>query len=78
MIKQVYRQYRSSVDSPINTWLYLRALSSELALEGRYCGGVRGVVLLSRSILCNLLNRTAWASLRDLYRRGMRRYVWSR
>jgi hypothetical protein len=78
MINEVYRRYRSAADSPINTWLYLRALSSEFALDGRYYGGVRGVILSSRAILCNPWNRTAWAALRDLCRRGMRRYVWHR
>jgi hypothetical protein len=78
MIGEVHRRYRSAADSPVNTKLYLRALSSEFALEGRYHGGVKGAVLLSRAILCNPLNRTAWASLYDLARRGMRRYIWHR
>jgi glycosyltransferase involved in cell wall biosynthesis len=78
MIREVYRRYRPSSDSPINTMLYLRAFSSEYTLEGRYHGGWKGLGLVSRAILCDPLNRAAWASLSDFFGRGVRRYVWHR
>ena len=70
-IWRVYEHYRQDPGSPIDYWLYRRAMSTEMVLEGRYYGRVRGLVALMRAIVWEPTNRRAWRSARELIMRGV-------
>jgi hypothetical protein len=46
-------------------------MSTEMVLEGRYYGRVRGLAALMRAIVWEPTNRRAWRSARELIMRGV-------
>jgi len=69
-IRKIYREYKDNKRSPINRTLYLKSMSHELVLEGRYYGGFSGLGLLLKAILNNPLNKKAWSSIAQMTARG--------
>jgi hypothetical protein len=72
-IRLIYQQYRARTDSPVNYWLYRRAMAAELTVEGRYWGGLRALALLSGALLYDPRYRPAWAAWAEMNRRGVRK-----
>ena len=72
-IRVIFRQYREERDSPINYWLYRRAMATELNIEGRYYGRLKGMIRLLYALIYDPLCRPAWSSLVELAGRAMRR-----
>ncbi|MBI3667363.1 MAG: glycosyltransferase family 2 protein [Acidobacteria bacterium] len=72
-IKIVYRDYRQCAGSPIRYWLYRRAMSSQLTLEGRYYGTFKGFRRLCHALSYDPANRRAWTSMIELSMRGLRK-----
>jgi glycosyltransferase involved in cell wall biosynthesis len=70
-IKKIYHQYKKDDQSPINWWLYRQAMSSELVLEGRYFGSLKGVMMFSQALWYNPSNSKGWESLNQLIKRGL-------
>ena len=72
-IRLIYEYYRKDPNSPINYWLYLKAMSNQLLLEGRYYGGVKGWLRLVEAIIYDPSNKGAWKSLYELSLRGLKK-----
>ena len=72
-LRVLYRAYRADPNSPIDFRLYRAGMSTELVIEGRMLGGMRGAIRLFGAIACDASNRRAWQSLRDTARRGVAR-----
>lgn len=70
-IKLIYDHYRTNPDSPINYWLYRKAMATEMIVEGRYYGGVKGWLRFVEAIVYDPSNKRAWKSLLDLSLRGL-------
>ena len=72
-IDMIYRRYKDDQNSPIDYWLYRRAMATERILEGRYLGGLRGWLRLVQAIAYNPFNRQAWRSWYAMSLRGLTR-----
>lgn len=70
-IKKIFGQYKREKQSPINWWLYRQAMASELILEGRYFGSIKGVTRLLQAAWYNPTNFKGWESLVQLSKRGL-------
>lgn len=69
-IRLMFAERREDPESPINRSLYRQALATEMILEGRFWGGLRGVALLAGAAALEPSRRHAWSSLGELIRRG--------
>jgi len=74
-IRTIFHKYRWQRDSPVDYWLYRRAMASQLTLEGRYYGRLKGTIRLLQALFYDPLARPAWSSLAEFAGRAMRRTV---
>jgi glycosyltransferase involved in cell wall biosynthesis len=72
-IRLLYERYRKDPGSPINYVLYRVAMSTEMTIEGRYWGGLRGLGRIVVALLYYPLKGYAWFSLGELLWRGARK-----
>ena len=72
-IDLIYNTYKNDNDSPINYWLYRKAMSTELVLEGRYYSRILGLSRLFLAILFYPVNKRAYRSIAELFLRGIRK-----
>lgn len=69
-IDLLYRELGSSPDSPIDNQLHHRALATQLLLEGRYWGRLRGLGRLLTALRHDPLRAEIWRSLGELLGRA--------
>lgn len=74
-IRILYKDYKGDPASPINYWLYRKAMATELIIEGRYYGGMKGGWLLLQAAAYDPTNRKSWTSLKELFLRAMHKIV---
>jgi glycosyltransferase involved in cell wall biosynthesis len=72
-IRVLYQHYRREESSPIDHRLYRQAMASELALEGRFYGRARGVLLILRAIAYDPASHHAWRAARAIAAHGTKR-----
>jgi len=59
-IRVIYDRYRNDFNSPINRALFKKAMTTELVLESRYYGRLKGLMLLLKAFLYNPSNPKVW------------------
>src|SRR5437879_1007015 len=74
-IRLLYERYSKHGSSPINHLLYRKAMATELILEGRFYGRMKGFILLLQAIVSQPTKRETWTSLFELCRRVAKRIL---
>lgn len=66
-IKLIFQKYKDKTHSPINSILYKKAMATQLILEGRSYGKVRGLLRLIQAIFYDPFNYNVWSSIGDAF-----------
>lgn len=74
-IRILYERYRSDPASPVNRRLYRQAMATQLVLEARQSGGLRGLPLLLAALANAPWHPWAWRTAQELAQRVGRRLV---
>jgi hypothetical protein len=72
-IRLLYERYARDRNSPINYWLYRRAMATELVIEGRSYSRLKGLLRLLEAILYQPSKLQAWTSLVEVFGRAATR-----
>jgi glycosyltransferase involved in cell wall biosynthesis len=74
-IKLIYKQYRYNKKSPINYKLYRKSLCTQLILEGRYLGRIKGLIKLIQAIYYDPQNYKGWTSIFEIFSRAVKKLI---
>jgi glycosyltransferase involved in cell wall biosynthesis len=70
-INLIFEKYKDDKISPINYQLYRKAMATELILEGRFWGRLRGLSKLIQAIFYDPLNDKIWRSIGESLARAI-------
>jgi len=75
-IRLVFKLYAKDKSSPINYWLYRKAMATELMIEGRSYSKIKGLFRLLQAAMYQPTKAKVWQSLRELSGRAFHRALW--
>lgn len=70
-ISLIYQHYRHKRESPINYFLFRKAMANQIAMEARYNGGIKGLLQATHAITLDPFCKSSWFSLSQISIRGI-------